>query len=62
MKRIAITAFITCAIFAAGMLAARAQLGWRRIPAPCVPTALAMTPEEIAVTCPNESTIYLKQR
>lgn len=48
--------------FIAGFGSARAAFGWQSILAPCVPTGIALSASDIAVTCPGERTIYLRAR
>lgn len=58
MRRFALSLALAAVTFAAEAPAARAQfIGWTRIPAPCAPTALAVTGEQIAVPSPDDRSI-----
>lgn len=60
---ILICAFLFAVLtFAVGFAVARADFGWFQYSTPCVPTAVAMTERHIAVTCPNDRHVYIKER
>jgi len=65
INRIKYTMLIGVAIlmvFIFGVGVARAQFGWRFISAPCNPTGVAISSNQVAVICPNEARVYLKDR
>lgn len=57
---LAVVAFIFA--FVAGIAVARAAYGWLQCSTPCVPTGVALTGSEIAVICPGDEHVYIKQR
>lgn len=63
MKRYATIGALALAAFTAGAAAARAELGWERVSAPCNVQSLAINTNQIAVVCEGDrSTILIKQR
>ena len=48
--------------FMAGITLARADQPWLQYYAPCTPTGVALTNTEIAVICPGDKRVYIKQR
>lgn len=62
-KRSIISAVALAAFaFFAGAAVARAAYGWFQYSTPCVPTGVALTGSEIAVICPGDQHVYIKQR
>lgn len=48
--------------FVLGIATARAAYGWFQYSTPCVPTGVALTGSEIAIICPGDEHVYIKQR
>ena len=61
MRRFLAIAGFVCAFFA-GIAVARATYGWFQYSTPCVPPGLALTGSDIAVICPGDEHVYIKQR
>lgn len=57
---LAIIALVAGIALGAGV--AHAAYGWHEIATPCVPSSIAMTTTEIAVSCPGERTIYVQAK
>lgn len=53
---------LACAVFALGMGTARAAFGWIQYSTPCAPTGVSVSANEIAIICPDDSHVYIKQR
>lgn len=62
MAKVAIALCAMLFVFLCGFAVARADFGWFQYSTPCVPTAVAMTDRNIAVTCPDDKHVYIKQR
>lgn len=57
-----LVAALVLATFVTGVGVARAQFGWRYVSAPCDPIGVALSSNQVAVICPNEARVYLKDR
>jgi hypothetical protein len=62
MMRQIVAVFAFVCVFVAGIAVARASYGWLQYSTPCAPTGVALTGNEIAVICPGDEHVYIKQR
>lgn len=57
---IVLATLILSIVLGAGV--AHAAFGWQSILAPCVPTSVDLSSSEVAVTCPNDRSVYIQKR